>query len=80
MDMLFTHFGLSGPAILRCSQFIVKERKKNGGAPVKIRIHTLTEFNEETCLQYLNKLTKEDPKKQLKIFGKGLRRNVGYYF
>lgn len=72
MDMLFTHFGLSGPAILRCSQFIVKERKKNGGAPVKIRIHTLTEFNEETCLQYLNKLTKEDPKKAVKNIWKGI--------
>src|SRR5699024_10444828 len=24
MDMLFTHFGISGPAVLRCSQFIVK--------------------------------------------------------
>src|SRR5690606_32476054 len=38
MDMLFTHFGISGPAILRCSQFVVKELKKNGGAPVPIRI------------------------------------------
>lgn len=27
-DMIFTHFGLSGPAALRCSQFVVKERKK----------------------------------------------------
>ncbi len=44
MDMLFTHFGVSGPAILRCSQFIVKERKKNGGAPVQLRIQTLTEL------------------------------------
>lgn len=66
MDMLFTHFGISGPAILRCSQFIVKERKKNGGAPVQVRIQTLSEFNEETCLQYLNKLLKEDPKKAVK--------------
>ncbi|KGR78438.1 BaiN/RdsA family NAD(P)/FAD-dependent oxidoreductase [Ureibacillus sinduriensis] len=66
MDMLFTHFGVSGPAVLRCSQFVVKERKKNGGAPVQIRIQTLTEFNEETCLQYLNKLLKEDPKKAVK--------------
>lgn len=66
MDMLFTHFGLSGPAILRCSQFIVKERKKNGGAPVQVRIQTLTEFNVETCSQYLNKLLKEDPKKAVK--------------
>ncbi len=66
MDMLFTHFGLSGPAILRCSQFIVKERKKSGGAPVQVRIQTLTEFNLETCVQYLNKLLKEDPKKAVK--------------
>ena len=27
MDMLFTHFGLSGPAALRCSQFVVKALK-----------------------------------------------------
>ncbi len=66
MDMLFTHFGVSGPAVLRCSQFIVKERKKNGGAPVQLRIQTLMDLNEETCLQFLNKLLKEDPKKALK--------------
>jgi predicted Rossmann fold flavoprotein len=27
-DMIFTHFGISGPAALRCSQFVVKARKK----------------------------------------------------
>ena len=26
MDMIFTHFGISGPA-LRCSQFVYKEQK-----------------------------------------------------
>lgn len=66
MDMLFTHFGVSGPAVLRCSQFIVKERKKNGGAPVQLRIQSLTEYNEETCLQFLNQLLKEDSKKAVK--------------
>ncbi len=30
-DMIFTHFGLSGPIALRCSQFVVKELRKNGG-------------------------------------------------
>lgn len=65
MDMLFTHFGLSGPAILRCSQFVVKEIKKNG-APITIKIQTLPEYNEETCLQYLNQLTKAEPKKTVK--------------
>jgi len=72
MDMLFTHFGLSGPAILRCSQFIVKELMKTGYAPVTIRIQTLVHYNEETCLQYLNKLWKEDPKRAVKNVWKGI--------
>ncbi|WP_449444916.1 NAD(P)/FAD-dependent oxidoreductase [Ureibacillus acetophenoni] len=72
MDMLFTHFGVSGPAILRCSQFIVKERKKNGGAPVQLRIQTLTEHNEESCFQFLVKLLKEEPKKSVKNVWKNL--------
>lgn len=72
MDMLFTHFGVSGPSILRCSQFIVKERKKNGGAPVEIRIQTLPEMNEETCFVHLNKLLKEEPKKAAKNVWKSI--------
>ena len=72
MDMLFTHFGLSGPAILRCSQFIVKERKKNGGAPVQVRIQSLVDHNEETCLQMLNKTIKAEPKKAVKNLWKAL--------
>ena len=31
-----------------------------------MRIQTLVHYNEETCLQYLNKLIKEDPKKAVK--------------
>ncbi|TKI72259.1 NAD(P)/FAD-dependent oxidoreductase [Lysinibacillus mangiferihumi] len=72
MDMLFTHFGLSGPAILRCSQFVVKELMKTGYEPVTMRIQTLVDFNEETCLQYLNKLIKEEPKKAVKNVWKGV--------
>lgn len=72
MDMLFTHFGLSGPAILRCSQFVVKELMKTGYEPVTMRIQTLVHYNEETCLQYLNKLIKEDPKKAVKNVWKGI--------
>ncbi len=72
MDMLFTHFGLSGPAILRCSQFIVKERKKNGGAPVQVRIQSLIGYNEETCYQMLNKTIQAEPKKAVKNLWKSL--------
>jgi predicted Rossmann fold flavoprotein len=72
MDMLFTHFGLSGPAILRCSQFIVKEQLKTGSAPVQVRIQSLTDYNEETCFQMLNKTIKEEPKKAVKNLWKSL--------
>jgi predicted Rossmann fold flavoprotein len=72
MDMLFTHFGLSGPAILRCSQFIVKEQRKTGSAPVQVRINSMPEHNEETCFQMLTKMIKEEPKKAIKNTWKAL--------
>ncbi|MGB2873027.1 NAD(P)/FAD-dependent oxidoreductase [Psychrobacillus psychrotolerans] len=72
MDMLFTHFGLSGPAILRCSQFVVKEQKKNGGQPVSVRIDSLPEQNEEQTFQMLLSALKEDPKKAVKNVWKGI--------
>ncbi|MBD7907887.1 BaiN/RdsA family NAD(P)/FAD-dependent oxidoreductase [Sporosarcina gallistercoris] len=72
MDMLFTHFGLSGPAILRCSQYVVKERMKNGDQPVVIKIDVLPDLNEEEVFQQLNTTLKEDPKKALKNALKGI--------
>ena len=72
MDMLFTHFGLSGPAVLRCSQFVVKELKKNGGQPVAVRIDSLPEQNEEQTFQMLLSSIKEDPKKAVKNVWKGI--------
>ncbi len=72
MDMLFTHFGLSGPAILRCSQFVVKELKKNGGKPVTIQIQALVDYNAESAFQLLMKQAKADPKKALKNIWKGI--------
>lgn len=72
MDMLFTHFGLSGPAILRCSQYVVKERMKNGNQPVEMRIDSLPSMNEEKAFQMLNSLVKEDSKKAVKNVLKGI--------
>lgn len=72
MDMLFTHFGLSGPAILRCSQFVVKEQMKNGKKPVEMRIDSLPSMNEEKVFQKLNSTLKDDPKKAVKNTLKGI--------
>ncbi|MFB1080359.1 NAD(P)/FAD-dependent oxidoreductase [Jeotgalibacillus sp. JSM ZJ347] len=72
MDMLFTHFGLSGPAILRCSQYAVKEMKKHKGAPVSVRINVMPNQNAESVFQELNKIAKDDAKKAVKNVWKGL--------
>ena len=64
MYLLFTHFGLSGPAILRCSQFVVKELKKQ--PEVKLRIDLFPGLNEEELFQKMHKELKDAPKKALK--------------
>src|SRR5699024_8033860 len=52
MDMIFTHFGVSGPAILRCSQFVVKELMK-GARKVPLQIDFMPETYEHILLAEL---------------------------
>lgn len=66
MDMLFTHFGISGPAVLRCSQFVVKTMKKWKLKHVRMSIDAFPDFNEEELFQQVIKLVKEEPKKAIK--------------
>ncbi|PIC83474.1 NAD(P)/FAD-dependent oxidoreductase [Sporosarcina sp. P1] len=72
MDMLFTHFGLSGPAILRCSQYVVKEQMKNGKQPVLLQIDSIPDQHEEQLTQTIANILKDEPKKQVKTSLKGL--------
>lgn len=65
MDLLFTHFGISGPAALRCSSFVNKELEKMG-EPVTLSldcfptqtkqelIHLLTEKSKATKKNLVN--------------------------
>ena len=71
-DMLFTHFGLSGPAVLRASQFVVKALKKYKTKDVEITIDTKPDLSVEAVFQELLALAKEDPKKSVKRAWKGL--------
>ncbi|WP_110114178.1 NAD(P)/FAD-dependent oxidoreductase [Bacillus sp. CGMCC 1.16541] len=71
MDMIFTHFGISGPAVLRCSQYVVKELKKQKSSSVTMSIDAFPHKNEEAIFQELVKLTKEEPKKAFKNVVKG---------
>ncbi|XID96163.1 NAD(P)/FAD-dependent oxidoreductase [Paenibacillaceae bacterium WGS1546] len=70
-DMIFTHFGLSGPIALRCSQFVVKELKASGARNVEVSVDlkpdlTVAEIYEETL-----KLAENEPKKTVKNALKG---------
>ncbi len=65
MDLLLTHFGISGPAALRCSSFVNKELEKTG-EPVTLSldcfptqtkqelIHLLTEKSKATKKNLVN--------------------------
>ncbi|MDQ0208198.1 BaiN/RdsA family NAD(P)/FAD-dependent oxidoreductase [Alkalicoccobacillus murimartini] len=70
-DMIFTHFGVSGPAALRCSQYVVKALKKFDVPSIQLRLDLFPTKSEEDLFQELWKLVKAEPKKQLKNVLKG---------
>jgi predicted Rossmann fold flavoprotein len=81
-DMIFTHFGISGPAVLRCSQFVVKalrqaktQAKQNtsGGSPstktvntVLLTVDLFPGRSPDTIAEETLRLAKQEPKKQVK--------------
>lgn len=71
MDMIFTHFGISGPAVLRCSQFVVKAMKKWNLKTVTMKLDHFPDFNQEELFQKFNVQIKEDGKKAIKNILKG---------
>lgn len=72
MDMIFTHLGISGPAVLRCSQYVVKAMKKWKLTHVTMVIDSMPDTNEEQLFQSLYKQVKEEGKKAAKNILKGL--------
>lgn len=70
-DMIFTHFGISGPAALRCSQYVVKALKKYNAQWVPMSIQLFPGSSHEDLFQQLVKLIKAEPKKALKTVLKG---------
>jgi predicted Rossmann fold flavoprotein len=72
MDMIFTHLGISGPAVLRSSQYVVKAMKKWNLTHVTMVVDSLPDTNEEQLFQTLYKQVKEEGKKAAKNIFKGL--------
>lgn len=71
MDMIFTHFGISGPAVLRCSQYVVKAMKKFKTTSIPMSIDSFPDQNAEELFQQTVKLLKAEPKKAVKNVLKG---------
>ncbi|SHN04186.1 NAD(P)/FAD-dependent oxidoreductase [Gracilibacillus kekensis] len=71
MDMLFTHFGISGPAVLRCSQYIVKLLMK-GQKSVDVTIDAIPDKTVNQLIQELLNAINENPKKTFKNTTKGM--------
>ncbi|MFC5450757.1 BaiN/RdsA family NAD(P)/FAD-dependent oxidoreductase [Paenibacillus aestuarii] len=65
-DLLFTHFGLSGPIALRCSQFVVKELAKSDRKEVMLTIDLFPELTVDEIYQQSMALAKNDAKKAIK--------------
>ncbi|MDU4695656.1 MAG: NAD(P)/FAD-dependent oxidoreductase [Paenibacillus sp.] len=65
-DMLFTHFGISGPIALRCSQFVVKALKQFGTGNVEVSIDFAPEKSMDEVYKETLKLAEEESKKSIK--------------
>ncbi|UXU84890.1 NAD(P)/FAD-dependent oxidoreductase [Mammaliicoccus sciuri] len=72
MDMLFTHFGVSGPAALRCSQFVYKEQKAQKKTDIQMAIDAFPEIKAHDLEQQIKKKLKDEPNKAIKNALKGL--------
>jgi predicted Rossmann fold flavoprotein len=72
-DVIFTHFGLSGPAALRCSQYVVhalhQMRTQNPSltpTTVAITLDLMPDRQSAQIIEHLQTLGKNDPKKSIK--------------
>jgi len=65
-DMIFTHFGLSGPIALRCSQFVVQALKASGTGNVEVAIDLMPDKSPDEVYSETLKLAELEPKKAAK--------------
>lgn len=66
MDMIFTHFGISGPAALRCSQFVYKEQKSQKRTDISMMIDFYPDTGNGALQEELDALIKENPNKSIR--------------
>ncbi|MCD8902453.1 NAD(P)/FAD-dependent oxidoreductase [Staphylococcus gallinarum] len=66
MDMIFTHFGISGPAALRCSQFVYKEQKNQKKQDIDMQIDAFPQLTTDALEQEIRGLLNAAPDKYVK--------------
>jgi hypothetical protein len=71
-DMIFTHFGLSGPIALRCSQFLRQVQRKSGTDTVEMSIDLFPDLNLQEVESLLRDKLDQEPKKAIRNSLKGL--------
>ncbi len=69
-DMIFTHFGLSGPAVLRVSQYAVKLFQKHPDAKLKLAIDIMPAVTREQFLENVWGRIEEHPRRGFKTIMK----------
>ncbi|UDI77995.1 NAD(P)/FAD-dependent oxidoreductase [Staphylococcus taiwanensis] len=72
MDMIFTHFGVSGPAALRCSQFVYKEQKNQKKQEVQMQLDVFPEIKHHELEEKIKNILSKDADKYIKNSLKGL--------
>ncbi|MFS7492327.1 NAD(P)/FAD-dependent oxidoreductase [Carnobacterium maltaromaticum] len=72
MDMIFTHFGVSGPAALRCSMFVHQTLGRDKSDFVTMTLDVLPTFSSGQLNQKFQQLIKNEGDKSLKNALKGL--------
>src|SRR5699024_257508 len=74
MDMIFTHFGVSGPAALRCSQFVYKEQLAQKKENIKMQLDFFPEYTMGEMQEYINQTIKDNIDKSLKNILKNIHQ------
>ncbi len=72
MDMIFTHFGVSGPAALRCSQFVYKEQKNQKKQDIQLQLDVFPEISLQDLENKIKKILSAEPDKYIKNALRGL--------
>lgn len=70
-DMIFTHFGLSGPASLRMGHYVSISQRKYGAVPLALTLDLMPAKSREEVSAESWKLLEEQPKKAVKNVLKG---------